>query len=142
MKVNILGTEYEIIKDAQEEDYTQLKKCDGFTDFSIKRIVIAGFEKNEDSIDDIDWYVKKVLRHEIIHAFIYESGLAENSDWAKNEEMIDWIAIQFEKMLKVFTDVGAILNNVSVNLNNDIKIPNISEVFEKMKIENIFKKPF
>lgn len=108
MKVKILGTEYEIVKNAEEKDYPQLKKCDGFTDFSIKKIVVAKFDKDESSIDDLEWYKNKVLRHEIVHAFVHESGLAENCDWARNEEMTDWIAIQFTKMLEVFIQVGAI----------------------------------
>ena len=132
MKVKILGTEYEVIKDAEEKDYPQLKKCDGFTDFSIKRIVVANFDKDESSVDDIDWYKKKVLRHELVHAFIHESGLAENCDWARNEELTDWIAIQFEKMLKVFMELHCIdskgsdndhINSSEVKLN--IKIPEL-----------------
>ena len=116
MKVKILGTEYEVIKDAEEKDYPQLKKCDGFTDFSIKRIVVANFDKDESSVDDIDWYKKKVLRHELVHAFIHESGLAENCDWARNEELTDWIAIQFEKILGVFIELQCI-DSISVDVN-------------------------
>lgn len=116
MKVKILGTEYEVIKDAEEKDYPQLKKCDGFTDSSIKRIVVANFDKNESSVDDIDWYKKKVLRHELVHAFIHESGLAENSDWARNEELTDWIAIQFEKILGVFIELQCI-DSIGVDVN-------------------------
>lgn len=116
MKVKILGTEYEVIKDAEEKDYPQLKKCDGFTDFSIKRIVVANFDKDENSVDDIDWYKKKVLRHELVHAFIHESGLAENCDWARNEELTDWIAIQFEKILGVFIELQCI-DSIGVDVN-------------------------
>lgn len=116
MKIKILGTNYEIIKNADEKDYPQLKKCDGFTDFSIKRIVVADFDKDESSIDDLEWYKNKVLRHEIVHAFIHESGLAENCEWARNEELTDWIAIQFEKMLGVFIEVGAI-SSIGIDLN-------------------------
>lgn len=116
MKVKILGTEYEVIKDAEEKDYPQLKKCDGFTDFSIKRIVVADFDKDESSVDDIDWYKKKVLRHELVHAFIHESGLAENCDWARNEELTDWIAIQFEKILGVFIELQCI-DSIGVDVN-------------------------
>ncbi len=105
MKVNILGTDYGVILNANTTDYPQLKKSDGFTDFSIKKIVIADFEKDENTVDDIEWYKKKVLRHELVHAFIYESGLAENCDWARNEVLTDWIAIQFEKMYKVFQEL-------------------------------------
>lgn len=116
MKVKILGTEYEVIKDAEEKDYPQLKKYDGFTDFSIKRIVVANFDKDESSVDDIDWYKKKVLRHELVHAFIHESGLAENCDWARNEELTDWIAIQFEKILGVFIELQCI-DSIGVDVN-------------------------
>ncbi|MDO4394921.1 MAG: hypothetical protein Q4C23_02955 [Mycoplasmatota bacterium] len=116
MKVKILGTEYEVIKDAEEKDYPQLKKCDGFTDFSIKRIVVANFDKDESGVDDIDWYKKKVLRHELVHAFIHESGLAENCDWARNEELTDWIAIQFEKILGVFIELQCI-DSIGVDVN-------------------------
>jgi hypothetical protein len=28
------------------------------------------------------------------------------SEWARNEEMTDWIAKQFPKMSKVFTELG------------------------------------
>lgn len=115
MKVKILGTEYEIIRDASEKDYPQLKNADGFTDFSIKRIVIADFEKDENSIDDLEQYKMKVLRHELIHAYIYESGLAENCDWARNEELIDWIAIQFGKMVNTFIEVGALGVIISID---------------------------
>ena len=48
--------------------------------------------------------MRKVLRHEIIHAFLNESGLRENSEWAYNEEMIDWLAIMIPKINKCFED--------------------------------------
>ena len=108
MKISILGTEYEIILEAKEGDYPKLKKCDGYTDFSIKQIVVAKFESDDMSVTDLKIHSKKVLRHEIIHAFIHESGLAENSTWAINEELIDWIALQFEKMLFVFYQMNAL----------------------------------
>ena len=50
-----------------------------------------------------------MLRHEIIHAFLNESGLSDSSNsveaWAKNEEMVDWFAIQSPKIFKVFQDL-------------------------------------
>ena len=55
-------------------------------------------------------YQHKVIRHEIVHAFLYESGLDVNSlsggAWAKNEEMVDWMAIQIPKILKAFQEAG------------------------------------
>ncbi len=47
----------------------------------------------------------KFLRHEVIHAFFSESGL---DDYSSNEELVNWIAIQFPKMLQVFKEIEAI----------------------------------
>lgn len=116
MKVKILGAEYEIIKDAEEKDYPKLKGLSGYTDFSIKKIIIRRFEKDEDSLEDLEYYQREVLKHEIIHAFFYESGLDGNSDYARNEELIDWIAIQFEKMLGIFIEAGAV-NSIGIDIN-------------------------
>lgn len=123
MKVSVLGTEYEIIRDASVEEYPKLKKCDGYTDFSIKRIVVADFDKDDTSVDDLNWYKKKVLRHELVHAFIHESGLAENCEWARDEVLTDWIAIQFEKLLSVFMELDVIkIPDDSITLNLSCKI--------------------
>ena len=112
MKVNILGTEYEILAKSNEEE-PYLKECDGFCDRSRKEIVIADLQPDPDTYRvDLKWYRKKVLRHEIIHAFLSESGLEENSHstdaWARNEEMVDWFAMQFPKLLKAFKEVDCI----------------------------------
>lgn len=107
--VNILGTDYKVICKASDEDYPQLKHWDGFTDSSVKLIVVAKFDEDEMSMIDLEWYEKKILRHEIIHAFLFESGLAENSatsqSWATNEEMVDFFAIQFPKILSIYEEL-------------------------------------
>ena len=56
---------------------------------------------------------KGILRHELIHAFLSESGLSYSSlnyssGWAKNEEMVDFFAIQFPKIAKVFKELKII----------------------------------
>lgn len=38
----------------------------------------------------------------------FESSLAENSPWAQNEEMIDFFAIQFPKILEAFRAADAL----------------------------------
>lgn len=124
MKVDILGTEYEIVKNAEEKDYPMLKDADGYADFTIRKIVIKKLIQDGECYEDLELWQRKTLRHEIVHAFLYESGLWQNSfkDWARNEEMTDWIALQFEKMLKVFIEVKAIKNNditVEFDLNKE-----------------------
>lgn len=108
--VSILGTEYEIVTDAPDEMLPD--NADGAMEQSIKRIVIAKFEPDSNSIKDLESYRKKVLRHEIIHAFLYESGLWNNSgtaeSWGTSEEITDWFAIQSPKIMEVFQELGVV----------------------------------
>lgn len=56
--------------------------------------------------------MKKQLLHEIIHAFLSESGLSVNfehcSMFGHEETMVDLIAIQFPKIYDVYKEVGTI----------------------------------
>lgn len=110
MKVSILGTEYVIEYRSSKEDKI-LEDYDGYTDLYSKLIVVVNDE--DGNIKDYNAYRKKVLRHEIVHAFLYESGLAHNSiqvesAWAMNEEMVDFFAIQGEKIYKAWSEVNAL----------------------------------
>ena len=111
-KVNILGTEYTIIERTERED-CKLKKDDGYCDSSTKTIVILKCEDDPMNKESMDYFRKQTLRHEIIHAFLNESGIEAcgnsfNNSWGFNKEMVDWIAIQAPKILLAFMYVGAI----------------------------------
>lgn len=109
MTVNVLGTEYTIKRSDKVVD-SYLENCDGYCDHSTKTIVIDTFKNYEgqpDALGNLDDYEKKVIRHELVHAFLYESGLSANS-WAKNEEIVDWIACQFPKLQNTFAQCNAI----------------------------------
>lgn len=106
--VNILGEEYTINTDVSTSEDDSLERMAGYCDYSVKSIVVAKLEKLQDSLKDLKVYENKIIRHEVIHAFLKESGLAENTDWATNEEMVDYFAIQFPKMLKVFKELGVV----------------------------------
>lgn len=105
MKINVLGTEYEVILKGKEADYPNLKRGDGYIDHSIKTIVVADFEPDDYSIQDLNRYENKVLRHEIVHAFMYESGLDICSEWGRDETLVDFIALQIPKMAKVMNEL-------------------------------------
>lgn len=110
MKVDILGTIYTVTEATAAED-AYLKECDGYCDKTSKKIVIK--EKDENNqLDDFKEYQKKVKRHEIIHAFLFESGLQENyhnEKWGHDEIMIDWFAIQFPKIQKAFYEADCLV---------------------------------
>lgn len=118
MKVNILGTKYKVVTRKISEDETLKKNgWSGYCGEQSKEIVIADMEEieyfGEMSKEEKIRYRKEILRHEILHAFLGESGLSNNtsvpnSGWAKHEEMVDWFAIQTPKIYRVFKEVGCI----------------------------------
>lgn len=118
MKIDILGTEYRIeIHKVSEDSYMEKKGLAGYCEEENKLIVIADMseEKYFVGMDEKaqETYRKKTLRHEIIHAFLNESGLSDSSNrfdgaWAKNEEMVDWLAIQAPKIYKTFQKLNII----------------------------------
>lgn len=104
--MNILGTEYEIIKKAKQDMYPYLGDNDGCCDFTTKKILIADMQVTNDTMQDMSEWEKKVLRHEIIHAFLHESGLDVCSkNGSRNEELVDWIAIQAPKIFKTLNEL-------------------------------------
>ena len=102
MKINVLGTEYKVC--------TVSANClpvnDGVCCIYEKKINVRlpaeMLEKETPEEAKLDRY-REVLRHEIIHAFLFESGL---DDLGSNEELVDWIAKQFPKMTKAFEEAG------------------------------------
>ncbi len=104
--LDVLGTTYAVYMDVSMRDDEYLKECDGYCDKTAKRIVVSGPD-GDNQLADWAVYEKTNLRHEIIHAFLFESGLDGNSYWHNGrddhpEQMVQWMALQFPKMLKAF----------------------------------------
>lgn len=104
-KIHILGEEWTILF-GTESQFPNLKGNDGYTDSSIRCMVIDDMSASENDVaakKDMVSYQKQVIRHEIVHAFMFESGLDSSSNlhehWAMNEEMVDWMAIQLPKII-------------------------------------------
>lgn len=118
MKVNILGTEYEIIiKKYDEEEAFDRNSFAGYCDGYTKQIVICDMHTykgwENESEQTIQASQNLTLRHEIVHAFFNESGLMDSAfaydgGWSKNEEMVDWLAIQIPKIHKAYQEVGCL----------------------------------
>lgn len=111
-KVSVLGVEYKIIFRTEKDD-EKLNEADGYCEFLSKEIIIdkALFDGGDGSpmtLNRLDLLGLSVIRHELIHAFIYESGLNTENKWAKDEELVDWIALQFPKLNKCFNEIGVL----------------------------------
>ena len=107
MLIDILGTKY-VVKEQSASENTMLENCDGYCDWTTKEIVVE--REMVGTLGDMDTYIHKVVRHEIVHAFLFESGLAEASTdaWAKNEEMVDWLARQGQKIYEAWEKAGVV----------------------------------
>lgn len=108
--VSILGSAWTVeTKDRKLDEC--LKDCDGYCDKTTREIVVTN--KDEDSdLSNFEVYQKKCIRHEIVHAFLFESGLAENfehpNQFGQEETMVDWIAIQGTKIYNAWKQVDAL----------------------------------
>ena len=105
-EVEILGTKYNV-KIMTEEDEPRLKTCDGFAD-KTSYLIAVGDNSENGNLDKPLEYLKKVIRHEVIHAFMFESGLEsewKHEQWGHDETVIDWFAIQMPKMIPVIEQI-------------------------------------
>lgn len=118
MKVNVLGTEYTVTVKKYSEDKTfERRAIDGYCDGWTKDIVVCDLSTypgwEHEAPETVQAAQKEALRHEIVHAFFYQSGLDQSASaydgaWCRFEEMIDWWAIQGPKVYKAWQQAGAL----------------------------------
>lgn len=102
MKIDVLGTKYTIKDDPEVIKFNADGCCKEYS----KCIDIAPVESMLDEYAteaEKESRYKRVMRHELIHAFFNEAGLRDYSD---NEFLVDWLACQFPKMQKAFEQAG------------------------------------
>lgn len=102
--VNILGTRYIVADDSSKVEKGNVGQCENYNK--------AIYVKDKDDIfgdtasqTEKDEAFKEVVRHEIVHAFFNESGLDE---YRGDEMLVQWLAKQLPKMVKVMKEVGSI----------------------------------
>lgn len=100
-KINILGTTYEIKYETAMEN-PKLINNNGLCEFWAKKIIVDKALPEPETFDNLEEFNKKVLRHEIIHAFFGESGLKR---YFEDEDLVDWLAVQFHKIEDVFREL-------------------------------------
>ena len=100
MEIEILGTVYTIY----ETDHIDTG-IDGECNFYSKTIRIRSVNSllDDGTPEEKRERHRQVIRHEIIHATLYESGLNE---YAHDETLVDWIALQFDKINKIVEQAG------------------------------------
>lgn len=108
--VDILGSKWTI---KYVDDDPAFEQANGITNDAAREIIIENVKMTNDPLafDMQSQYInqKRVLRHELIHAYLYESGLGDSSNscdaWAVNEEMVDWFARNSPKIFATFKEL-------------------------------------
>lgn len=107
LRINILGVDYTLDERTEQTDCRLIEK-DGYCDHTSKECIVEKMEREDNNtLKNLAIYKQSVKRHEIIHAFLHESGLDSCCGWA-TEEMVDWLAMQFPKLLKVFENADCL----------------------------------
>ena len=111
MKINILGTKYDIRIIDKSED-TRLKESAKICDYTDKTIIIGkGYDTDLKKPLEA---LKKPLRHELVHAFLFKLGLASQYYWAESEEVIDKINQTYQEAINGLFINGSIpINHTS-----------------------------
>lgn len=102
MKISICGQEYAIFYETGEENQKLNDcECDGYCEPYAKEIHIRKNEYDKRNVKDICKYECKVLRHEIIHALLFECGA---TDFWENETIVDMFAMLFPKLEAIMAE--------------------------------------
>lgn len=102
--VDILGTKWMVVS----ENFGN-KDFDGLTDFTTRTIKVRN--DNVQEFDNFKELYKRTVRHEVLHAFMIESGLDSNfnhPEYGHDETFVDWVAIQFPKILVAYSKLGVL----------------------------------
>jgi len=107
-KISVMGSEFKIIYTTEEEDPT-IKGKSGVCYSLLQKIKIDQYIY----LDDADGSVAEaekaskllsllaILRHEIIHAFFFQSGLDSQCSFAVDEVLIDWLSLKLPEIVEV-----------------------------------------
>ena len=95
--ISILGQLYGVYTKSITDMLNEDGKCNSYSkDIHIRKLEDLFNEDESVTDEDRKVRIKEVIRHEVVHAFLYESGL-DDSD----EQLVDWIAKQLPKIHEV-----------------------------------------
>ncbi len=104
-EIEILGTVYQFVV---EDEELEQKNLDGVCLCYAKKIQVRPAEKmlgSYDTMEEKQSRYREVVRHELVHAFFFESGLESYSD---DEVLVDWLAKMAPKMAELFQEEGCL----------------------------------
>lgn len=94
MTIDVLGTLYHVYECKADEmqDKDNYGECDRYSKTILINITLLNAE---DSVTDVLEVKKKIIRHEVIHAFFHEAGL---DCYSEDEVLVDALSILYPKI--------------------------------------------
>ena len=135
--VNVLGATYSI-KIINGDERESLGENGGICECFSKELILNNkFDGDPRCVANFNDLKKKVLRHEIVHAYCFESGVDSSED-IDSELVTDWIAHQSPKMFISFLEAGA-LSKDTLRKISDLLVERYDDDYN-LKRSNIIKK--
>ena len=96
IRVDILGEQYEVL-DSTDERFDSLNAV-GLCEWWDKKILIKKDigKPDENTMLNLTAYRNNIIKHEVIHAFLFESGMV---DYERDELLVEWIARNLDRMI-------------------------------------------
>jgi len=111
-EINIFGQPYTVRIGKRNEMPPCLKDRSGYADRSIHEIGIWEIRNStqHNDMQDLAAKMKETLRHEIVHAALFESGLLDNRSY-EHEEIADWLSIKAHALHEIMADAERMLDD-------------------------------
>lgn len=105
MNINILGTKYQLVNQTSEQN-PKIENCSGLCEPYAKKIIIdTSPYADPESVDNLDGYFHRVLRHEAFHALFHEAGW---SKYHEDEELVEALAILYPRIREIMDALDSI----------------------------------
>lgn len=102
--IDVCGVPYTCIIGSREEIPIGESNQGECNVYSKKILVCSDLDKSFEEDDCRRQYLTEVIRHEVSHAILYESGMCSLAD---GEEMPEWLSVNVPKIEKCVEDFAA-----------------------------------
>ena len=101
-EVMILDVPYSLKFGKRSEFPLMSKEHQGETRFFTKEIFVCTDFEDDFTKEDKKVALENIIRHELAHAFLYESGF---EDYASDEQLVTWMEIVLPRLMQKVIDV-------------------------------------
>jgi len=103
--INVLGQDYELLYVEDNNEKLAKANANGQTEAYSKKILVRQIKETGNTCEKLEDFTNKIVRHEMIHAFLFEAGQVEYFD---DEKLVDTLAYLIPKMAKCMKEADVL----------------------------------